>query len=193
MHSKLGTLYAATGQFDRARTHLEAVARFDPDNSSGFAMLGWLAYLDGRSADAIDLYRKADNIEPFNAKINYHWGLALVQANRWADAAEEFEKVLRIDPRHTDGCIGLAHALRQQGRAAEAVRYAWRAARLGDFRELQSLVELADAYSDAGRFPEAAAAANKVLELDGTNETTVPFDVRQRMETIRTRVDAISD
>ena len=69
----------------------------------------------------------------------------------------------------------------------------WRAAHLGEFRELQSLVELADSYSDAGRLPEAAAAANKVLELDASNETPVPFDVRQRMETIRARVDAISD
>jgi tetratricopeptide (TPR) repeat protein len=186
-HSKLGTLYAMTGRIDKATRHLEAVAKHDPDNASGLAMLGWLAYLAGRSDDAADLYRRADEIEPFDAKINYHWGLALIQLGNWLEAADRFRRVLAIDPNHAGGCQGLAHALGKQGKAAEAVRYAWRAGRLTGFREPDVLVTLADAYSAVGRVAEAAAAATKAIELDiaGPGGSPLTFDTRHRMEDIR--------
>jgi tetratricopeptide (TPR) repeat protein len=186
-HSKLGTLYAATGRIDQAKEHLEAVATHDPDNASGLAMLGWLAYLDDRAQDAIGFYRRADQIEPFDAQINYHWGLSLLKAGAWADAAERFRKVLLIDPNHAGGSQGLAHALRHEGRPAEAVRYAWRAARLTEFREPDVLVTLADAYADAGRFPEAAAAAAKAIESDRDGPGGLGFETRRRMEGTRAR------
>jgi tetratricopeptide (TPR) repeat protein len=152
-------------------------------------MLGWLAYLAGRGDDAADLYRRADEIEPFDAKINYHWGLALFQNRRWQDAADRFRKVLLIDPNHGGGCQGLAEALRQQGQPTEAVRYAWRAARLTGFQDPEALVTLADAYSDAGRFPEAAAAATKAIESDrsATGGYRLAFDTQRRLEEICAR------
>ncbi|MBO0697785.1 MAG: tetratricopeptide repeat protein, partial [Zavarzinella sp.] len=165
-HSKLGTLYAATGQFDRATEHLARVAKDDPDNASGLAMLGWLAYLGGRGQEAVEYYRQADEIEPFDAKINYHWALALIRLDRWADAADRLRRVLRIDPTHAAGSRSLAVALLHLNRTAEAVRYAWRAARLTEFRDPETLVTLADAYSNAGRLPEAAAAAAAAIEHD---------------------------
>jgi tetratricopeptide (TPR) repeat protein len=185
-HGKLGTLYAATGKTDEAVRHLEAVARYDPDNASGLAMLGWLAYLGGRPADAIQHYRQAEKIEPFDAKINYHWGLALIKLENWAEAADRFRRALAVDPNHAGSSQGLAHALKQQGKAAEAVRYAWRAARLTDFRELDVLVTLAECYADAGRNPEAAAAAVRALELDAAGSGTLGLDTRRRLEVLRT-------
>ncbi|HKA06674.1 MAG TPA: tetratricopeptide repeat protein [Gemmataceae bacterium] len=187
-HSKLGTLYAMTGRIDRATSHLEAVARHDPDNASGLAMLGWLAYLAGRVDDAVDLYRRADEIEPYDAKIHYHWGLAYMQLGNWLEAVDRFRRVLTIDPNHAGGCQGLAHALGKQGKAADAVRYAWRAARLTGFREPDVLVTLADAYSAVGRVAEAAAAATKAIELDivGPAGSRLTIETRHRMEDLRT-------
>lgn len=187
VHSKLGTLYAATGRTDQARAHLESVARVDPDDGSGLAMLGWLAYLDGRSQEAIEFYRRADEIEPFDEKINYHWGLAAFQAGEWADAADRFRQALRINPNHLGACRALAEALRKQGLAGEAVRYAWRAAKMGKFRDSSSLITLADAYTEAERIAEAAAAAAKAIELDDDGESRLPFDVRNRMEVAKSR------
>ena len=93
--SKLGTLYAATGQLDRAVPHLEAVARDDPDNASGLTMLGWLAYLGNRPEEAAGFYRRAEAIEPFDPKLNYHWGLALLKLSRWAEADGRFRRAWR--------------------------------------------------------------------------------------------------
>jgi tetratricopeptide (TPR) repeat protein len=165
--SKLGTLYAATGRRDLAVKQLEAVARDDPDNGSGLAMLGWLAYLDDRPAEAADFYRRADQVEPFDAKTNYHWGLSLLRLGRWPEAAGRYRQTVAIDPRHAGGYQGLSHALREQGQAEEAVKAARRAARLTGFEQPDILVTLAEAYAAAGRAPEAAMAAGKALDLDG--------------------------
>src|SRR5262249_24992159 len=66
-HGKLGMLYAQpagslgsvradpaliAGQRRLAVEHLEAVAKYDPDDSYGHTMLGWLAYVDGRLEEA---------------------------------------------------------------------------------------------------------------------------------------------
>jgi tetratricopeptide (TPR) repeat protein len=189
VHSKLGTLYSTTGRIEKAIEHLEAVARHDPDNAAGLGMLGWLAFLSGRSKESAEFYRRADEIEPFDARINYPWALALLQSSDATQATERFRHVLAIDPKHIAAYQGLAEALRQQGKPGEAVRYAWRAAKLTGFQEPKVLVNLADAYADAGRVPEAAAAATKALELDAdaARESRLDFATRRRMEEIRTR------
>src|SRR5207249_4779776 len=48
-HGKLGTAYAAAGQSELAVKHLQAVSMHDPNEPYGSMMLGWLAYLDGRT------------------------------------------------------------------------------------------------------------------------------------------------
>src|SRR5262249_4649682 len=87
-HGKLGTAYAVTGREDLAVRHWRAVAESDPDDSYGHSMLGWQAYLGGRAADAVEAYHKAAEIEPFNAKIRYHAGLALEKLGRLPEAAD---------------------------------------------------------------------------------------------------------
>jgi tetratricopeptide (TPR) repeat protein len=186
-HSKLGALHARAGRLDRAIPHLEAVSTYDPDDATGLALLGWLAYLGDRPDEAAAYYQRAERIEPFDAKINYHWGLALLKLRTWADAEGRFRKALEVDPNHAGALQGLAHALRQQGRPADAVRPAWRAAKLTAFREPDVLVTLADAYADAGRAPEAAAAATKALEVADAGPSRLAFDVRQRLEQLRAR------
>ncbi|MDB5310484.1 MAG: c-type cytochrome precursor [Gemmataceae bacterium] len=183
-HSKLGTLYAQGGQTDRAVEHLAAVARHDPDNASGLAMLGWLAYLEDRPADAADAYRRAEQIEPFDAKINYHWGLSLIKLGRWPDAATRFRRALTIDPGHAGGYQGLSHALREDGHADEAVQYGRRAARLTEFQQPDVLVTLAEAYAGAGRAAEAGAVAAKALDLDSAQPggPALTPQMRRRME-----------
>jgi tetratricopeptide (TPR) repeat protein len=188
-HSKLGTLYTLSGRVDVAAEHLMAVARNDPDNASGYAMLGWLAILGNRPKEAAEYYRLAEQIEPFDAKINYHWALALSRLGEWGEAGARYRRVLAIDPNHAGGCLGLSEALRRQGKPEEAVRYAWRAARLTAFEQADMLVNLADAYIDAGRAPEAAAAATKAVELDASavGESRLDFASRRRMQDIISR------
>jgi tetratricopeptide (TPR) repeat protein len=144
-HADLGALYFRRGQRDEAIAHWHLVGAADPDESYGVTMLGWLADLDGRVAEAEALFAKADQIEPYDATIHHLWGMALLKQGRWADAAVHFQQALAIDPKHAGANQGLSEALSRQGRTEEAERYARRAARSAE-------VLAADPASPAG-FP----------------------------------------
>jgi Flp pilus assembly protein TadD len=188
-HGKLGTLYAIAGKNDLAAEHLRAVARYDPDDPYGDMMLGWLAYLQDRPADAVEAYRRAEEIEPFNAKINYHLGLALAQLGRWAEAAARFRQVLTVAPNHAGGYQGLSHALCRQGQPAEAIRFARHAARLTQSQNADVLVTLAEAYADAGRFAEARDTAAQALDVAQAREPKAVPQIRRRLEEWRARAE----
>jgi tetratricopeptide (TPR) repeat protein len=129
VHSKLGTLYAATGRRDLALQHLRAAAR-DPDDPSPHAMLGWLDYLDGRPQAALEHYSRVIEIEPRRAKGHYNMALALLKLERLSDAERELRLVLELDPNHAEACRQLSRVLEQRGQSAEASRFAERADQL---------------------------------------------------------------
>jgi tetratricopeptide (TPR) repeat protein len=184
-HGKLGTLYEMVGQNDKAVEHLQAVAKCDPDDAHGYNMLGWLAYLKGRGSEAADWFRRADEIQPFSAEINYRWGLALLSLEKWPEGAARFRQVLLIDPTHPGGCQGLSHALRRQGRTDEALIFARRAARLTRMENVDILLSLADAYADASRWAEAADVASQAMEVARiSNPNLLPLIERRYDELI---------
>jgi tetratricopeptide (TPR) repeat protein len=81
------------------------------------------------------------------------------------EAAQGFRGALAADPNHAGAHQGLSHALRLQGKFGEAVPHARRAARLTECENADVLVSLADAYADARRWPEAAAALEKAIAV----------------------------
>jgi tetratricopeptide (TPR) repeat protein len=186
-HGRLGMLDAEAGKKESAVEHLRAVARHDPNSDYGYSMLGWMAYLDGNFEEASAAYRKADAIEPYDAKINYHWALALARLQRWAEAADHFRQVLRIDPRHTGACQGLAHVLGRQGQPAQAVRFARRAARLTRYQDASVLLTLAESYSAAGRRADAEKVGRQALDLAQRSNPNLVPTIHTRLAEIRAR------
>jgi len=186
-HGKLGSCYAETDVSALAVQHLQAVARYDPDDAYGYVTLGGLAFQQGKAEEAVAAFSRANEIEPFNAVINYHWGLSLAKLGRWAEAGERFRQVLTIDPNHSGGCVTLAQALRQQGQPAEALRFAHRAAQLSRFQDGNILVVLAESYLDAGRPAEAEKTATQALEAAQRGDPKRVPQIRGQLLEIRAR------
>jgi predicted CXXCH cytochrome family protein len=173
VHGRLGSVYATLGQKEKAREHLEAVSRFDPDEPYGESMLGWLAYMDGRHDEALEHYLLAEEMEPRNVKVKYNQGLAHLGLNQWGDAAAAFGKVLALDPKHSGAYQGMSHALRGQGQSVEALKNALVAAELTRFENADILLSLADAYADAGKLAEAKETASRALAAAGGNRQLI--------------------
>lgn len=180
-HGSLGTLYAIKGQNELAAEHWQAVAKHDSDDPYGESMLGWQAYLQGKSEEAIEAYRRAEEIEPYDAKINYHTGLALVKLERWADVIARFRKLLVIDPNHIEGNLGLNRALRVQGQPDEALPFALRAAELSRDENLDILLALAETQAEMGRFKDAEDTANKMLKVAVIRNPSLLPEIRRRL------------
>jgi tetratricopeptide (TPR) repeat protein len=186
-HGKLGMLYWMTGRKEEAVAELGQVAKYDADEPYGCSVLAWMKYLQGKPEEALEFYRRADEIEPFDPQINYKWGLALLKVGQSSEAGERFRQALRADPRHAGACQSLSHVLRRQGHWSEAVRFARRAAHLTNGANADVLLSLADAYADAGRFAEADGAIAKALEVAGTNNKDLVPRIYERGEAIRQR------
>ena len=127
---------------------------------------------------------RANEIDPFNVKINYLWGTALAKLERWPEATDRFRETLRIDPKHEGGCLSLAVCLDQQKEPAQALRYAQRAARLTHFENADALLALAEIYIALGRFEEADDIVAKAFALP---EAKVEPETRKRLQEIRAR------
>jgi tetratricopeptide (TPR) repeat protein len=180
-HSELGTVYAVTGQRAEAIPHLQAVARCDPNNSSGLTRLAWMAHLEGRPDEAATLCAQADRIEPWHLGNHHVWGMALSKLGRWADAEKQFRDTLAINPTDGGANQGLSEALRHQGQAKEAVRFARRAVRWSDSRNAEVLLTLAEAYAAAKREPDARRTLEQALAVAETNNPPLAQAIRKRL------------
>jgi tetratricopeptide (TPR) repeat protein len=162
-HAQLGSAYATLGKHDEAVSHLEAVGKCDPDDASGLTLLAWMEYVDGNFEKSAALSARADAVEPASAKVHYQWGLALLKLRRWAEAGSHFSYALERQPRHAGAARGLAEALLGQGRAADAVGPARRAARWSEPAGAEALLTLGRAYAAAGRSADARRALGDAL------------------------------
>lgn len=79
---------------------------------------------------------------------------------RWADAAEQYARLVQQQPANTEHHLKLAEALQAQGRNAEAEAELLPLANAGD---PDALVQLAALYRSAGRLDEASGLLDRVF------------------------------
>ena len=180
-HGKIGTLYASIGKKDLAREHLALVAKYDQDNLSGHAMLGWIEYIEDRPAEALKHFSKAEEVEPFQAKIQYQTGLALAKLDRLTDAVKHFEKALKINPNHLEACQGMVAALRRLNKPEQAIPFAQQAAGLTENRNIDLLMTLAETFAEAGQFANAYDTATIALKVVESTQRSAGSLIRERM------------
>ncbi len=169
---ELGALYFLTGDLVAASAQLQAAAETDPENADCVKSLAAIAHREGRWADAVELFARADEIGPYDAATHQAWGLALSKLERWDDAASHFRLALTIDPRHAPASHGLSEVLLRQGQVEEALRQARRAVRWTGGKNPHVLLTLADVYvaarrpADARKTLEQALAAAQTADPD---------------------------
>jgi len=112
---------------------------------------GHVAALDGRLEDALDAYREASRLVPERALPFASQGTVLHRLDRWPDAAEAFDRALRIAP--DDGAT-------LRARAAARAERGMRSGAAEDYERLAFVLDV------AGRSGEAADAAGRARELE---------------------------
>lgn len=184
MVGQLGTLYAIQGHKDRAREYWRSVITYDRDDPYGESMLGWQAYLDGQYDAAIEAYLRAEEIEPYFDKIQYHLGLALAKQARWTDAIDRFHQVLTMNPNHLEAHLGLVDAFRQSGEPEKAIPIATNATFLARDGQpaIEALNALAEAYADSARYADAERTAIRLVNMAQTRKPDMLPGIRQRIE-----------
>ncbi len=99
-------------------TRIRSVA---PRNFDAVHLLGVVAIQQGRSADAVELLRKAAALDPRQHVCRMRLGLALMGTGRGREAEAEFREALRLRPDFIEAWDNLAYCYKAQDRLKEAV------------------------------------------------------------------------
>jgi Flp pilus assembly protein TadD len=120
MEGKAITLLGA-GQYEKARTQLNAVVSYDDTRWRAFNALGVLADLESNYTLSFDYYQRALDLEPKNVLVMNNLGYSLIMSHEYAKAEEILAKGLAIEPGYFRIRNNLAIALSWQKKYQDAL------------------------------------------------------------------------
>ncbi len=173
-HNGLGVVLATSGRLREAIVHYEQALRNRPTFFEAHNNLANALAASQRPSEALAHYEEALRIAPGSS--HAHNGLAklLASTGRARDAIAHYREALRLSPDFAEALSNLAWlratasdpGVRDPG---EALRLAERAVALSEGKEANYLDTLAAAQAAAGRFGDAAATAERAVDLARTN------------------------
>jgi tetratricopeptide (TPR) repeat protein len=169
----LGSALLQQGRVDDAIAEFQKAAELQPGNPNYSADLGTALLQKGRLDAAIAAFQNSLTIRPNSYDVHNNLGVALFHKGRLDEASEHILKALELKPdsRQVQKTLaGIAWAFAASPDASvrngpKAVQLAEEADRLSGGGDPILASVLAGAYAEAGRFPEAVAAAQRALQL----------------------------
>ncbi len=155
-HFNLALACGLTGNDSEAAAEYRKTIELKPGLYQAELNLGIVLLHLKQPAEAKDPLAAAVAAEPREYRPNYFLGDALLTLGRNADAEHAFTAAAAAQPNSAAAELGLGRAIARQGRLDEAAPHFRKAASL-DAHYRDSLLELANLYETAKRYPEAAA------------------------------------
>ena len=190
-HNNLAAALAQAGKTEEAIRQYQEAARLKPDLAVVRYNLATALAQVGRTDEALQHYQQALRLKPDFAPAHYHLARILDAQGRTEEAAAHYSAFLQQTPDSREGLHGLAWLLAtrepaQGGDPAQAVQLAQRARELGGEDIAECLDTLAAAYAAAGRFDEAALAAERAVQLaQSAEQATLARNIQSRLELYR--------
>jgi tetratricopeptide (TPR) repeat protein len=176
-----GRLYAGHQQYALAEPLWIRAGELDKDNPTSYKLLGALYLKQRKAVEALEQFTKLARLEPTVADHFQQLGFLEARLGNLAAAERSFKQMLAVAPQNAAGYRSLAKFYLNTKREAQ------RAAQLA--AKAVELEPVADSYfvlgwslAVNGRREEAAAAAQKAIQLDPNNPT-----YRQLHEMVRSR------
>jgi Tfp pilus assembly protein PilF len=118
----LGMLYLALHRDAAAREALGRALTEDLSFAPAHAMMGIAASAAGDTATAFAELRQAVELAPADGVLRVQFGEALLNGHRAAEAAEQMERAVALEPDYAAAYLGLGRALDAAGNATAAAR-----------------------------------------------------------------------
>lgn len=142
-HNHLGQVHVVLKNRPAATACFKRALEVDPDHVDSLNNLA--NTLKVRDLfQAIELYRRALQLNPGSVLANYNLAIALKDDSRFDEAVALLRRVIELDPRHSRARYSLAMLLEQQGRFEEAIEHYLEARRLdpGHVASLANLIAI---------------------------------------------------
>jgi protein O-mannosyl-transferase len=184
-HNNLGLALTAQGKTEAAIEHYQQALQINPRYAEAHNNLGFVLAEQGGTDAAIEHFQQALQINPRHALAHNNLGLALAAQGKTEAAIEHFQQSLKINPQYVEVKNNLAWVLATCPDAALrngplAVELATAADRSSGGTNASVLDTLAAAYAEAGRYPEAVAAARRALDAAAGQESAAE-ELRMRL------------
>jgi Flp pilus assembly protein TadD len=168
-HNNLGIILLQSGHPDEAKAHFEKALEFDPTYAKAESNLGMIYLHRGQLAEARSHLEKAIQLMPNFADARLNLSTVLMRQGHTEDALRHLERLIELQPNHAYALITLASILATAPEpnlrnGALAVQVAEKADKLTNSQQPMFRMTLATAYAEAGRFAEAIATAQPVLD-----------------------------
>jgi tetratricopeptide (TPR) repeat protein len=184
-HFNLANTLAGRGRADLAVAHYREAVNIQRDYTEAHANLANALLALGRREEAIEHLRRVVELSPAAAMPRNDLGIVLAVQGRFDETLTQFRQALQIQPDCVEARTNLAWLRATCPKAAlrngrEAIEHARRADQLCGGQRADVLGTLAAAYAEAGRFPEALAAARKALDLATRQKSPASADVLRK-------------
>ncbi len=166
--AKLGSIYDANGDRDKAIVNYERAVAINPDYGTLYAPLG-LAYVDaGEVAKAESCLQKATNASVDDVDVRFLRGLVNFKQNNNTEALKAFDTVLSMDGRFVEAQYYRGQVLDRLGQSDQAIASYKRALELEPAFTPASF-DLGVAFYNKGDYNNAATAYQQTVKYDNTN------------------------
>jgi tetratricopeptide (TPR) repeat protein len=167
-HVNLGGILAETGRSEEAIRHWRSVLDHRPERVDVRFRLGKLLLESGRAGEAARELREVVERNPRLAEGWFELGRALIEVRDFAGSREAFDRSLELLPDEPGAFVNQAIALRQSGKAREALNPLQRAIQIKPDYAL-AYFHLGQTYGELGESDRARSAFQEVIRLEPRN------------------------
>jgi tetratricopeptide (TPR) repeat protein len=162
---RLYALRHDSAALDHARGSCQVALALAPRLVDSHLALAMVLLQTGNAQGALDEFAKALALDPSNPKTLMWQAQVYTRLNRWADAEQTFQRVLKERPNFWFAYSELGLVLHSQGKYQAAIQ-AYRAASVTAPRSSLALSNLGGEYLMVGEFAEATESFRKSMVLD---------------------------
>ena len=176
----LGLSHYLAGRLDEAEPALRKALALEPNYESAYVVLADLLEQSRRTGDALDIVRKAMEVQPDLYWPYYYYGKLILKDGQQnsADAILKLRKAVSLNPSFSEARYELGKALAQADRNAEAIKELKKSLELNPDLA-QAHYQLARIYR---KLDDQARLAEEVRLFKETNKKAKPEDLIQRLE-----------
>lgn len=164
LHENYATLLQDFGREPEAETHWQRVIELLPHNDQGYFGLANLLDAEGRSVDAVPLFREAIRRRLVATEARSGLALALANMGRTEAAIREYERLIRAAPGFVEARINLGITLAGQGNYPEAARQYLEVIRLQS-NNVPARINLGKLFAVQGKHAEAGRYYREAIGL----------------------------
>jgi predicted O-linked N-acetylglucosamine transferase (SPINDLY family) len=149
------------GRLAQAEVIYRQILAQEPCHPDALHLLGVAAHQGRRHDIAVELIRKAIDIDPSVSIYHNNLGEALRPLQRWDEAVTAYERALALNPDYAEAYNNLGLALHAQGHVNEAITAYQKALALQP--DFETHYHLGTAFKDQARLPEAIVEYRQAL------------------------------